>query len=42
MVKEVISVSGETKQKLKEIGATGQTYEGIIVDLIKFKEGALQ
>jgi len=37
-----IKVSEETLNKLKSVGATKQTMEGIIIDLIKFKESALQ
>lgn len=35
MVREVISVSKETKNKLKSLAATKQSYEGVIIDLIK-------
>lgn len=42
MVKEVISVSSETKKELKSLAASKQSYEGVIIDLIKFKRGALE
>jgi len=42
MDKKVISVSEETYDKLRQVGGTGQSFNGIITDLIKFKESALQ